>query len=69
MKAHSSDPGEGTYTMVNDGVIAGPGEANRSGMVGAFGDVGFRISVGEIGLAEHDEKSSPFGYHLIKRVK
>jgi parvulin-like peptidyl-prolyl isomerase len=69
MKAHSSDPGEGTYTMVNEGVVAGKDEADRSGMVGAFGDVGFRISVGEIGLAEHDEKSSPFGYHLIKRVK
>lgn len=69
IKELSSDPGEGTYTLVNTGVTANPGEFERSGMVAAFGDVGFRISVGEVGIADYDPKGSPFGLHIIKRVK
>ena len=71
MKEYSNDPGGGTYTMVNSGLTAdqGANEFGRSDMVPAFGDVGFRISVNEVGLAEHDPKTSPFGYHVIKRIK
>jgi len=71
MKEFSNDPGGGTYTLVNDGVSANQsaGEYERRGMVPAFGDVGFRISVGEVGLADYDAKASPFGLHIIKRIK
>jgi parvulin-like peptidyl-prolyl isomerase len=73
IKEFSNDPGEGMYTLVNEGLkadeLAKPMEYDRKGMVPAFGDVGFRISVNEIGLSEHDPKTSPFGYHIIKRVK
>jgi len=71
MKEFSNDPGGGTYTLVNDGVSANQsaGEYERRGMVPAFGDVGFRISVGEVGLADYDPKASPFGLHIIKRIK
>jgi parvulin-like peptidyl-prolyl isomerase len=69
MKEVSSDPGEGTYTLVNTGISPNPGEFDRSGMVAAFGDVGFRIAVGEVGLADYDPKGSPFGLHVIKRIK
>jgi len=71
MKEFSNDPGGGTYTLVNDGLTAntGAGEFERRGMVPAFGDVGFRILVDEIGVAEHDPVKSPFGWHIIKRVK
>jgi parvulin-like peptidyl-prolyl isomerase len=71
MKEFSNDPGGGTYTLVNSGVTAdqAAGEFDRSGMVPAFGDVGFRISLNEIAVAEYDEKASPFGWHVIKRVK
>jgi parvulin-like peptidyl-prolyl isomerase len=71
MKEFSNDPGGGTYTLVNDGVTANQsaGEYERRGMVPAFGDVGFRISVGEVGLADYDAKTSPFGLHIIKRIK
>ncbi|MBV8880479.1 MAG: peptidylprolyl isomerase [Planctomycetaceae bacterium] len=69
IKELSSDPGEGTYTLVNHGIQAKPGEFERNGMVAAFGDVGFRIAVGEVGLADYDAKGSPFGLHIIKRVK
>jgi parvulin-like peptidyl-prolyl isomerase len=73
IKEFSNDPGEGMYTLVNEGLkadeLAKPMEYDRHGMVPAFGDVGFHIAVNEIGLAEHDPKTSPFGYHVIKRVK
>lgn len=71
MKDHSNDPGGGTYTLVNNGVTAdqAAGEFERTGMVPAFGDVGFRINVNEVAVAEHDPTTSPFGWHVIKRVK
>jgi parvulin-like peptidyl-prolyl isomerase len=71
MKEFSNDPGGGTYTLVNDGVTANQaaGEFGRRDMVPAFGDVGFRIGVGEVGLADYDAKTSPFGLHIIKRIK
>jgi hypothetical protein len=40
----------------------------RAAMVPAFGDVGFSLEVGEVGLAGYDEKASPFGWHVIKRI-
>lgn len=41
----------------------------RDGMVPAFGDVAFSLEVGEVGLAPYDAKSSPFGWHIIKRLE
>ena len=41
----------------------------RSRMVGAFGDVGFPLEVGEIGLANYDPDTSKYGWHIIKRIK
>lgn len=70
MKEFSSDTGGGTYAMANHGVTpGGPEQFQRSGMVPAFGNVGFRLKVGETGLAPHDPVASPFGWHVIKRVK
>ena len=42
---------------------------SRDEMVPAFGDVGFALAVGEIGLAAYDQTSSPFGWHVIKRLE
>lgn len=70
MKQHSNDPGPGIYTMVTDAAAAKPGEVHmRTGMVQAFGDVGWRLEVGEIGVASYDSQKSPFGYHIIKRLE
>jgi parvulin-like peptidyl-prolyl isomerase len=41
----------------------------RDKMVGAFGDVGFPLQVGEIGLAEYDPQKSKYGWHIIKRIE
>jgi parvulin-like peptidyl-prolyl isomerase len=70
MKQFSNDSGEGTYTMVNDGVpTSSPDQFARRGMVPAFGNVGFKLAVGEIGLADYHATESPFGWHVIKRVR
>ena len=70
MKEHSDDPGGGTYTMVNHGLSPGSqNEFRRGDMVPAFGNVGFRLKVGDVEVASYDKRSSPFGYHVIKRVK
>jgi parvulin-like peptidyl-prolyl isomerase len=70
-KEHSEDPPPGgPYAMANHGVpVSQPGERPRRGMVPAFGDVGFSLRVGEIGISDYDARKSPFGYHIIKRVK
>jgi len=44
-------------------------QASRKGMVKGFGDVGFRLKVGEVGVAPWDAAASPYGWHIIKRLK
>ena len=41
----------------------------RALMVSAFGDTGFPLEVGEIGMAEYDPQSSKYGWHIIKRIR
>jgi parvulin-like peptidyl-prolyl isomerase len=70
MKKYSEDPGPGIYKMANNGVKpSGADEVPRSGMVKAFGDIGFGMSPGNIDIAAYDAQASPFGYHVIKRLK
>jgi hypothetical protein len=38
-------------------------------MVGAFGDVGWRLDIGEVGVSNYSQTASPFGYHIVKRLK
>jgi len=65
----SDDPGEGVYGLANFKVNPVSPEYERRGMVPAFGDVGFSLEVGEVGLAEYDARKSPYGWHIIKRLK
>jgi len=70
MKDLSDDPGGGVYMMSNRGVRkVNPDEFNRDDMVAAFGDVGFRLGVGGIGMSDYGARKSPFGWHIIKRLK
>lgn len=66
-KQYSDDAGDGIYGMSQNPKV--PAEWPRKGMVAAFGDVGWRLAVGEVGVAAYDAKVSPFGWHLIKRLK
>jgi hypothetical protein len=38
-------------------------------MVAAFGDVGFKLEVDSIGMSVFDAQKSPYGWHIIKRLK
>ena len=69
VKAYTNDSPPGIYTMANSGLRTRSGTYSRDGMVPAFGDVGFKLEVGEYGMSEHDPIASPFGWHIIKRIK
>ncbi len=69
VKQHTDDAHPGIYGMANNDVAAGQGEFARGRMVPAFGNVGFQLEVGGIGIADFDLKDSPYGYHVIKRIE
>ena len=70
VKQYTDDSAPGIYGMSNAGIAPSmPGEFGRNQMVGAFGNVGFKLAVGGIGIADFDPKTSPFGWHIIKRLK
>jgi foldase protein PrsA len=66
---YSDDGAPGTYTMSNHGKTPPPGGYPRAGMAAAFGDVGFPLPVGGIGMSSYDMSKSPFGWHIIKRLE
>ena len=70
MKQLSDDPGPGVYGLYNRGAKQqARDEYARDGMVPAFGNVGFSLEVGGVGLAGYHPGDSPFGWHVIKRLK
>lgn len=71
VKQYTDDSHPGIYSMANSGIPADPAQGvyPRNGMIPAFGNVGFALNVGEIGMASYDAQGSPYGWHIIKRVK
>jgi parvulin-like peptidyl-prolyl isomerase len=69
VKEYTNDMPPGIYSMSNNGVAPNPGEFPRNRMVPAFGNTGFPLKVGEIGIADYDKTTSPYGYHIVKRLK
>lgn len=72
VRQYSDDNYPGIYGLVNTGVGVPAGSHlvfRREQMVPAFGDVGFKLKVGEIGIANYNRKTSPYGWHIIKRLK
>jgi hypothetical protein len=71
VKEYTDDAHPGIYKMANFGVPADRAQRvfAREQMVGAFGNVGFNLEVGEVGLAEHDPATSKYGWHIIKRIE
>src|SRR5205823_14955573 len=68
---NTDDSPPGIYSMANNGVNPDQAaqEFPRGGMVPAFGNVGFALQVGQIGISDYDPATSPYGWHIIKRVK
>ncbi|MEM7474361.1 MAG: peptidylprolyl isomerase [Planctomycetota bacterium] len=76
VKKHTDDSAPGIYRMANYGqksdmnsIVPSKQIHPRNGMVPAFGNTGFPLEVGEYGLAEHDPRNSPYGWHIVKRLK
>ena len=71
VKENTDDAYPGIYKMANLNAEADMAQEifPRARMVPAFGNVGFVLDVGAIGLAEFDPQSSPYGWHVIKRVE
>jgi hypothetical protein len=69
VKTYTDDRAPGIYALANSGVTPSADEFSRDRMVAAFGEVGFSLAPGEIGLAEYDPARSPFGWHIIKRLE
>lgn len=70
---YSDDAGsadtQGRYELANFGVDAGPDQMERSSAVQGFGDAAFEMSVGEIRMVAYDATRSPYGWHVIKRLR
>ena len=69
VRSYSDASFPGIYAMANDGVPNGAGEFRRSSFVSGFADVSFCLSVRNIGMAAYDPVTSPYGWHLIKRLE
>jgi Xaa-Pro aminopeptidase len=71
VKKYTDDEFPGLYRMSNFGVEPNKEkkEYPRSGMVRSFGDVGFSLKVGEVGLAVYDPQRSKYGWHIVKRLE
>ena len=74
VRQYTDDSHPGIYKMANFGQPGNMQDPNnmvfpRAQMVAAFGDIGFPLEVGGIGMAEFDTQKSPFGWHIIKRVE
>ena len=70
VRLYSDDrAGDGTYTMANWGVPTESGELERRKMVRGFGALAFTLPVGQIGIVDYDVNTSPFGWHVMKRVR
>ncbi len=71
VKNFSDDQYPGIYKMSNFDVEPdeSEGEYPRSKMVKAFGDLSFKLSVNQIGLANYDPETSKYGWHIIKRIE
>ena len=69
VKQYTDDAPPGIYSMANTGTTKSGEEFQREQMVPAFGNVGFNISVGNIDIADYSPETSPYGWHIIKRLR
>ena len=57
---NTSDEQPGIFVLTQD---------DREDYAEHFADIGFRLQVGEIGVAPYHRVKSPFGWHVIKRLE
>jgi hypothetical protein len=69
VRTNTDDQAPGIYLLANSGITPASGEFSRDRMVPAFGNVGFSLAPGEVGMADYDPRTSPYGWHIIKRLE
>jgi hypothetical protein len=68
VEKYTSDRSPGIYRMCDQNP-APLTFVPRNSMVPAFGDVSFSLKPGEIGVTSYDRQKSPYGWHIIKRLR
>jgi hypothetical protein len=65
----TNDSAPGIFKLSNKDAPLLPDARQRKEMVAAFGNVAFRLEVGEVGMAKYNSMTSPYGWHIIKRLE
>ena len=60
----------GVLAVANFGATKNaPDEIERVNLVRGFGDLAFELEPNEIAMVFHDPVRSPYGYHVVKRLR
>ena len=71
VQKYTDDQYPGIYRLADRGQTAdqSAGEYPRDGMVKGFSNTAFSLKVGDVGIADYNKPDSPFGWHIIKRLR
>jgi parvulin-like peptidyl-prolyl isomerase len=70
VQQNTDDQYPGIYRLADTGVQVEQGvEYPRDGMVKGFSDVAFSLKQGQVGIADYAKPGSPYGWHIIKRLR
>jgi len=69
VKEYTNDNVPGIMLVTNTRAPRATGGRTRSDLVPKFGDVAFRLEVGEVGVAKFNTAVCPYGWHVIKRLE
>jgi parvulin-like peptidyl-prolyl isomerase len=69
VSAHSDDGAPGIYELVDAGKKPGEGAYRRGDMAKGFGDLAFSLAPADIGIVAYSKVTSPYGWHIIKRLE
>ena len=69
VKEYTNDSHPGIMLVTNKDAPRVAGGRMRGQLVPKFGDVAFRLDVGEVGVANFNSALCPYGWHVIKRLE
>jgi hypothetical protein len=71
VQKYTDDQYPGIYRLADRGQTAdqSAGEFPRDGMVKGFSNTAFSLKVGDVGIADYNKPDSPYGWHIIKRLR
>jgi hypothetical protein len=65
----SDEPNPRPFRLTNAGTPRRADARPRGDLAPGFGDVAFGLEPGEVGLVKYHAASSPYGWHVIKRLE